>query len=156
VPSRPRDSEVGVRTHYKTAGGSAGKFQLGSLGVRLEPRLDAVVVGWTVKQKPATIAKRLAALDETGRAFHVVHEGKLEEGASARALLTNRLRSTRHVELIRVDSDGQSVVWEAGSPGGSDELSIVARSWEEARRLLDLLGETRLGSQLFDLVKMLP
>ena len=142
---------------YDTPDGPAGEFvDDEGQAVRLEPRSDAVVVGWTVRDGLPTLAEWLAASQLEPVTVHAIVAGKVftsevPDGADAAAIV----RSRSEADLVRVEGEHETVVWEQEDDDVA-ELSVVAPTWSDARGIVRGLGAKALGEVLPTLVAAIP
>lgn len=125
---------------YKTNDGDGAEFRMAGMKVRAERHLGSVVVGWQTGDSPIEAVGRLASLPETWVRVNVLHGGIVEALGSDRLSAMGRVAELPDIELVRIDRDVDSVLWEARHTAPSGELAVVAGSWDAARAVALTLG----------------
>jgi hypothetical protein len=150
-----RDDAVLRHQTYPVPDGLAATFELASGDeVRLEPRMDGVVVGVSHRDLDE-VASALGAAAEQSLQVHVAFEDRIEPVDERGEALTEQLRRLHDVALVRVDRAEDSVVWECGHEGSRSELSVAAPSWHDAEALVAELGQVGLSERLNEYVDIL-
>jgi len=139
---------------YELQSGFGGIFEFpAGKTVRLEPRENAVVLGWTIREHFAVTASRIGQYAKEAEKVILVKDEELKESRLRGARLGRYLVRKQPFELIRVENSHSTLVYEK-FPGEPDaEVSVVADSWDHAAELsLPLTNTSEISNALPELV----
>jgi hypothetical protein len=114
--------------------------------VRLEPHDDTVVLGWTLAETFDVTAERLGQAAASSECkVYVAHHHHVESPKERGRRLSSLLTQLDDVQLIRIEREGDAIVWELDDEAHTSELSVVAPSWARAGHVAEELGESETG-----------
>ena len=143
---------------YTTSHGVAAEFRMpsGTL-VTLEPQGEWVTLGWSVEDV-CSLAQQLGSLAQDSQVYVAQdHDlSKLRHAVVLQRVLEQAPDRGVDIELVRIHHPDRTVIWAAGESPNGNELSVTARSWQEAGRLAIELDAEDVATALPELVGSIP
>jgi len=142
---------------YITSAGRASVFVLVKTRqeIRVEPRQDSVALGWTLDRPFVETASHLARSASGTSTVLMASAGLVNEFVERGDQLTELLRQAPGIELIRIERDLDTIIWEVHPRATGGELSVIASDWLAAAHVAIELGDSEVAASLPDLTHRL-